>query len=79
MNRKPAPDYPNDDRHGRPLPPGRHFRDHQGTIARDYYHHEFDRGYCPPGLVEKKKRLYAAWAGEKMADRPALAARRDLL
>ncbi len=54
VNRKPPPDYHKDDRHGQPLPPSSHFRDHQGTIARDYYHHEFDRGFCPPGLVKKR-------------------------
>ena len=54
VNSKQLPAHLNDDLHGVPLPPRSHFRDQQGTIARDYYYHEFDRGFCPPGLVKKR-------------------------
>ncbi|MDY0012516.1 MAG: hypothetical protein RBS40_06450 [Rhodocyclaceae bacterium] len=30
-----------------------HFGDHQRGIARRYYHNEFSRGHCPPGLAKK--------------------------
>lgn len=53
-NRKQPPAAVNNDRHGRPLPPRSHFREQQGTVARDYYHHEFERGHCPPGLAKKR-------------------------
>lgn len=30
-----------------------HFGDRQRSIARNYYHDEFSRGNCPPGLAKK--------------------------
>ncbi len=32
---------------------GGHFDEHNRVIVRDYYHEEYRRGYCPPGLAKK--------------------------
>lgn len=54
VKQTPTPERPDYNRRSQPLPPRSHFKPHQGTIARDYYHHEFDRGFCPPGLIQKR-------------------------
>ncbi len=32
---------------------GGHFDEHNRVIVRDYYHEEYRRGHCPPGLAKK--------------------------
>lgn len=48
-------DHGYDDRHGDRDGPSvtLRFGDRQRSLARDYYHSEFSRGNCPPGLAKK--------------------------
>jgi Ni/Co efflux regulator RcnB len=45
---------PAHERHDARSEHGRHFSDHERIVIREYYHAEFHRGHCPPGLAKKK-------------------------
>ena len=40
-----------DDRHE--VRQGEYFADRHRTVVRDYYHGQYSRGHCPPGLAKK--------------------------